>query len=390
MMENLFDFVFCCLSDEQKKQVSDALHNRAAVSVYDAQVNLVKQKHGYRCNKCGKEYPFLRLEYANTQAAPKVYAKPTGHLQKGKKAADVFCGSFYYAKNKRTLQKFERDLDGEFVQTDAIPVMNDVYQTIISRDGRYIATETFGGTITVIDTHTKQLIAKKARSKINGSFVFTDENKLLYFFEAAVRCWDFLKNEDEIIWHVPAQWTLSDDPKKQVRIVCSSAIHNEIENACSFVFRAGNTITYVVSFRNLEFTKVVQLPGAPVGCRLVFSEGTNQYTLSENGSINIYDSDFTLVEKIEAPAFHIVHDGGGVFPVTRHKTTQPDRTFISPDGKWLLLDYFNYVILMERENKEIRFCLYSYRGKVALHMGFADKDHIWYTWGDTTYIQEIK
>ncbi len=32
---------------------------------------------------------------------------------------------------------------------------------------------------------------------------------------------------------------------------------------------------------------------------------------------------------------------------------------------------------------------FSYTGKTAQHMGFVDNKHFWYTWGDTTYFQEI-
>ncbi len=388
MKKQLFDFVFCCLSAEQKQQVTDALRNNIPAPIYYAQANLVKEKHGYRCSKCGKEYPFLQLECENAQLDPRAYAKPTGFLQKGKKSADVFCGSFYYAKNKKALQKYEMNLDGAFVQTDSIPVMNDVYHTILSQDGRYIATETFGGTIAVIDTHSKQPVAKKSGRKINGSFIFTDDNKLLYFFEEAVRCWNFLEKEDRILWRVPEQWKRSDNPKKTIRIVCGNVIYNRIERACIFALGAGDT-TYVVFFCDLELTKVVPLPRYSSVSKLVFSQGTNQYTRSEDGNVIIYDAYLRIVEKFAAPVFHIIHDGGGAFPVTRHKTTQPDRTFLSPDGKWLLLDYFNYVILMRHEDKEIRFCLFSYVGKVAQHMGFVDCTHFWYTWGDTTYIQQI-
>ena len=104
----------------------------------------------------------------------------------------------------------------------------------------------------------------------------------------------------------------------------------------------------------------------------------------------ILSSDFCVVERFLSPHIIKIHDGGGMFPVTRHVSEHPNRTFLSPDGKWLLLDYFNSIILMRHENKEIHFCLYSHTGKVAQHMGFLDCNHFWYTWGDTTYIQKIE
>ncbi len=387
MKNELFDFVFCCVTEEQEKLVIDGQCKNMPVPIYRAQENLVKEKHGYRCSKCGREYPFLQLEYENARIDPRSFAKSTGFLQKGKKAADIFCGSFYYAKNKKTLQKYERNPDGIFQQTDAIPVMNDTYHGILSRDGRYIATETFGGTICVIDVDAKQSIAKKSGRSINGSFIFTDENQLLYFYRDSVRCWDFTNDEERTLWLAPDSCK-QENLKNQIHIVCRNVFYNTAEGACVFALDTGNA-TYAVFFRNLAFLEEVQLPKSPTGCKLVFSEGTNWYTLSEEGSVRIYDANFCVVDEFTAPVFHIIHDGGGAFPITRHKNTQPDRTFISPDGKWLLLDYFNYVILMRNEDRKIQFCLFSYVGKVAQHMGFVDCERFWYTWGDTTYIQQI-
>lgn len=384
MVNQLFDFVFCCLSEDQKEQIS----RNIPADIYHAQMNLVQEKHGYRCTKCGKVYPFLRLDYENTLTDPKAYAKPSGRVLKGKKAADVFCGSFYYAKNKKTMQKYQLDPSGAFVQTDAIPVMDDVYLTIISRDGRFLATETFGGTISIIDVQTRQTVAKKTGRKIRDAFIFDEQNRLLYFFDAAVRCWDFSEQEEKVLWQVPDAWKLGEDPPKRIPVVCRNVTYNASEQACIFTFGAGSRI-YAVFFQNSEVRKTVPLPCAPVHCELIYSEGANQYTLCEKGCVKVYDPDFSLVEKLPAPVFRIIHDGGGVFPITRHETSQPGRTFLSPDGKWLLLDYFNYLILMGREDRKIRFCLYSYAGKVTRQMGFVDCEHIWYTWGDTTYIQQI-
>ncbi len=38
---------------------------------------------------------------------------------------------------------------------------------------------------------------------------------------------------------------------------------------------------------------------------------------------------------------------------------------------------------------KIHFCLFSYTGKAVQKMGVIDNSHFWYTFGDTTYIQEI-
>lgn len=386
MTKELFDFVFCCLSQEQQRQIEIALKNNTPTPVYHAQENLVKEKTEYRCKKCGKSYPFLQLNYRNTPIDPKKFAKPAGNLYKGRKAAVVFCDRYYYAQNKKSLLKFEVDSDRNIRQTDSIPTMGEVYHTILSQDEKYIATETFGGTLEIIDTHTKLPVAKKQKTPINGAFIFTYDHKLLYFFEDAIRCWDFLDNKDMIVFNIPEQQKLHFGYTK---IVCDNILYNVRTQTYLFEFN-GRENTYVVAIKNLTLEQELLLPAAPTLSKLVYSEEQNQYTLTKKGCVVMYDSDFRVKESFTPP--HIIknHDGGGLFPITCHKSQHPNRTFLSPDGKWLLLDYFNSIILMRREDKEINFCLYSHTGKTAKNMGFVDSNHFWYTWGDTTYIQQIE
>ena len=42
--KDLFDFVFCCLSQEQQSQLEIALNNNIPTPVYQAQENLIKEK----------------------------------------------------------------------------------------------------------------------------------------------------------------------------------------------------------------------------------------------------------------------------------------------------------------------------------------------------------
>lgn len=388
MMKKLFDFVFCCLSQEQQEMLYTAAENHNPRAVYDAQQSLVREKHGYRCSICGKFYPYIELDYRNTRVDPRKHIKVKGTLRKGKKTAVVFNEQYYYAQNKKTLLKFEADSDGIFKENNMIPIMGEVYHTIVSSDEKYIATETFGGTIAVIDLNSKQYIARKRQTKINGNFIFTKNDKILYFYKGSIRLWDFCKDEEESVWSVPAEWKNCEDPQRQIHIVCSNIIYNRNEQTYLFAYDAREK-TYVVVLKDLQLKQVVELPGKPANCKLVFEDNPNQYTLPTNGNVIIYDSDFRIVETIASPYIVEYHDGGGVFPVTRHVTQNPNRVFLSPDGKWLLLDYFTMVVLMRHENLGIEYCLYSYTGKVAQHMGFVDNNHFWYTWGDTTYIQEI-
>lgn len=388
MVRKLFDFVFCCLSQEQQEMVYTAAENHNPRSVYDAQQNLLREKHGYRCGICGRFYPYIELDYQDARIDPRKYAKAAGTLRKGKKAAVVFNGQHYYAQNKKTLLKYEAGSDGVYKETDMIPIMGEVYHTIVSGDEEYIATETFGGTIAVLDVNTKQYIAKKRQTKINGKFIFTQDNRLLFFYKDNIILWDFCNNVEQLIWSVPTEWKKCEDPRKQIHIVCANIIHNRNEQTYLFVCDAREQ-TYVVALKDLQLKHVVELPGIPANSKLVFEENLNQYTLPTSNNVIIYDSDFRIVETIAPPQIVKNHDGGGMFPVTRHVTKNPNRVFLSPDGKWLMLDYFTSVILMRHEGLSIEYCLYSYTGKVAQHMGFIDNNHFWYTWGDTTYIQKI-
>lgn len=383
---DLFDFVFCCLTQEQQSQLEIALENNIPAPVHQAQENLVKEKSGYRCNKCGRFYPFLQLDYRNTLIDPKKYAKPTGNLYKGKKAAVVFSDHGYYAKNKKTLLKFEVDAEHNIRQTDTIPVMGGVCYTILSQDEKYIATATFPGTVEIIDTYTKQPVAKKQKTKNCGAFIFTHDHKVLYFFKDAIRCWDFLNHRDVIVWNIPEQQKLHFGYPK---MVCDNILYNNRNQSYIFEFN-GRKNTYVVAIKDMALEQEFLLPPAPTLSKLVYSKELDQYTLSTKDFVIIYDSNFCAVEKFSPP--HIIRnlDGGGMFPVIRYKDDHPTRTILSPDGKWLLLDYSRTVILMKREGYEITFCLFSYTGKVAQHMGFVDCNHFWYTWGDTTYIQQIE
>lgn len=389
MIHKLFDFVFCCLSEEQKKTIGFAMENRDSKPVYYAQQNLLREKHGYRCSICGRFYPYIELDYQDTRIDPRKYAKAAGTLRKGKKAAAVFNGLHYYATNKKTLLKFEADSDGAFQEIDTIPIMGEVCHIIASGDEKYIATETFGGTVAVLDVYSKQYIAKRRQTKINGNFIFTQDNRILFFHKGNITLWDFCKDTEQVVWSIPAQWRNCEDPQKQMHIVCANMIYNRNEQTYLFVCDAREK-TYVVVLKDMQLKQVVELPGKPASSKLVFEDNLNQYTLPTNDNVMIYDSDFHILETIVPPYIVKNHDGGGMFPVTRHVIKNPNRVFLSPDGKWLLLDYFTSVILMRHEGFSIEYCLYSYTGKVAQHMGFVDNDHFWYTWGGSTYIQEIE
>ncbi len=380
MSEQMRDDLFCCLSPQQQEDIRQAIANKEYGMVYQYQENLRKEKTGYRCTGCGAFYPFLQIEDGDELKDPEAFSRPVGKQSKYKKVAEVFCGDHYYAQSKKMLLRFELNTARNAQPTDAIPLMGEVYHIIASPDEQYIATETIKGTIAVTDTRTKKVIAPKRRCSINGAFAFTHDNKLVYFWENAIRCWDFLENQEQIIWMVPDEW--------KSRAVCSNVIFCASEQMHVFQLSAGNS-TYIVVIRHTVPEQVVRLPAVRVLCELVYHEKQHQYTLVYEDGVMVYDAHFHEVEMFAYPTFTQISDGGGFFPVTRMAKLGPHRAFLSPDGKWVLLDYFNELILLKHPDNEIRFCLFSYTGRTATRMGFLDEQHFWYTWGDMTYVQEL-
>ena len=389
LMKRMFNFLFCCMSEEEQEMVYTAAINRNPRAVYEAQKNFLREKHGYRCSICGKFYPYIGIDYENAQVDLKKYAKIKGTLRKGKKAAVIFGKEFYYAKNKKTLLKFEADFTGVFQETDVIPVMTDVCSCAISDDRKYIITVTLGSTIEIIDTSTKERIARKKRTPINGKCIFTKDNRVLYFLQNNIRLWDFHKNTDLVVWTAPKEWKQGEGPSRRVNIVCMNHFYNSREKAYFFVL-AGIDATYAVSVKDMEVERIIQLPMVPVYHDLVFEETLNRYTLPTTDHVIVYDSDFQVMETFVPPCIVNHHDGGGVFPVSRHSTRCPNYVHLSPDGKWLLLYYSGSVVLMRHEDLSVKFCLCSDTGKRVTQTGFVDCNHFWYTRGDTTYIQEIE
>ena len=67
LVKRIFDFLFCCISEEEREMVYTAAINHNSRAVYEAQKNLLREKHGYRCSICGKFYPYIEIDYENAQ-----------------------------------------------------------------------------------------------------------------------------------------------------------------------------------------------------------------------------------------------------------------------------------------------------------------------------------
>ena len=378
-------FLYCCLSPAQQEKLAEDLAQKQYRTPYLLQENLTKEKTGYRCRVCGKFYPFLQIEYRDSLTDPKAVSRTTGGVSKFKKAALSFFPGHYYTQKGKTFLKFEPDAAENIHPVHEIPIMGGVYHTILSPDERFIATETFSGTIAVTDLLTKQALGKKQKRSINGAFSFTPGNCLLYFFGGAIRCWDFAENTDRVLWTVPEAWkTVSPG----ARVVCSNVIYNRKEKTHWFQLWAGNT-SYAVIIKDFAPVRVVPLPEAPALRKLVYNESQDLYTLPCRDGIAVLDSLGQLIEILPCPRLLSISDGGGRFPIVRHMPAGPRRAFLSPDGAWMLLDYFTALILMKQQDASIQFCQYSATGKTAGNMGFTDCRHFWYAWGDTTYVQEL-
>ena len=380
------DYLFCCRSAGELETVRQEVEQGQYGEVYRLQSNLQKEKTGYRCGDCGKLYPFLSICHHGECLDPKTLSRPPGRRLKYKKASDVFRGDHYYATNKKSLLRFDIGADGNARQTDEIPIMGGVYQVDVSPDEHYIATETFGHTLAVIDGKTKETVAKKRNCKLNGAFRFDGGNRLLYYMDGAIRCWDFLEDRERVLWQVPEGWAYREGVEHSYAVTCSTVLRPDRER---LVFQIHGSVNRAVVLKNLDVQGVYPLADSWVLSRLAHAPGLDQYTLADLERVYVYDSEFRLTDIFAYPVLRIYQDGGAMFPVTYFEKNLMRHAYLSPDGNWVLLDFFQYIALMERQTGKLRYCVYSDNGGASCFMGFLDETHIWYNWGNSTYIMEL-
>ena len=95
----MFDYVFCCMPEEAQQALRSP--NANLEYVRRMQENLTKEKHGYRCSKCGRFIPAVQLLFRDMAEDGQLYARLPRKAYRYRKAADVFCGSHYYAKKQQ-------------------------------------------------------------------------------------------------------------------------------------------------------------------------------------------------------------------------------------------------------------------------------------------------
>ena len=369
----------CCRAGAE---IAEAENDHRAA--HRMQSNLVKEKTGWRCSTCGKFYPALEIEHNGTRYDPKSISKPLGRLLKFKKAASIFRGDHYYATNKKTLLKYTIDEMGNGTLTEEIPIMGDVCYVEVSPDGRSIATETFSGTAAVIDAEHRQTLAKRRGLCASGHFCFVGADKLVYFKpDDGIWCWDFRLNQEFPLWRPTAQWREG----KERPLVCRKVLQLEPDR---MVFQLGiSNRNYAVELRGLNPVREVRLADSYAVSSLTHMPDPERYTLPVDGKILVYDGEFRLVDEFAYPVIREALDGGGVFAIEVFVGSYPHAAALSPNGMWVLFNYFTKLILMERNTGALRYCVYSYKGTTSAGSGFWDDNHIWYSWADSRYIMEI-
>ena len=376
--------LYCCLSREQEAQLREALDHGQGQTVALLQQNLVNDRNGCRCTICGKHYPSKRIYYQGEPIALSRLASIRGKTGKGKKKAVAFFGDHYYAHNKKTLLRFELSEDGMTRQTDEIPVVGYVCHTLVSDDEKYIATETIQGTLSIIDASSKQMIARKTRRSPHGNFAFASDHELIFFFQETIRCWNFIENRETVIWQAPKAWKVAPNP---VHVGCIRVICNRRKNSYLFQCCAGQK-NYAVFIRNRTFDSAREIPSNSWHNKLMYVQEQEVYTLGVGERILLLDEQCQVREIRACPQMQEISFVGGDFAFLQYTNQWLERVFMSPDGKWFLLGYFQYAILMNREDGRI-YGFVDSAGSGILDMGFVDDRRFWYAMGDTTYIQDL-
>ncbi len=367
--------LFCCLSEN--------LQTGDPKQIYQHQENLLKEKEGFRCSKCGGWYPFLQIRYNEQWIAPDALHNAKETICKHKKAAVFFYGDHYYAQSKKVLQKFERDETQQMQLTAEIPLRGEVCHLCLSQGERFLATETLQGAITVVDACSGEIAGRKTKCNANGAFGFMSEQELIYFSGGTIRCWNFRSRKETILWQ------FAEDVDIAGTVQCSTALVHAQERTAVFQC-AAETGDFAVVIRDGKPGKIARLPEVPVLHRMVYMDALRRYTLPGTDRIYILDEAFQIEAELPCPELVKISDGGGCFPVTRFVDSAPQRAFLSPDGAWVLLDYFTTIVWMHRSTGALKGCRYSHTGQTATAMGFVDRTHCWYTWGNATFVQEMK
>lgn len=375
----------CCRTQKELEALEKEIEHGEHSGEYRVQSNLVREKTGFRCSICGTFYPMLEIHHGGETIDPRSIPKPLGPQRKFRKAADIFRGDHYYARSKKNLLRFDIDSGANAELTGEVPIMAQSAYLTVSADGRYAAAENFSGTLAVADLLTGEIIAKKRNFGGGATSRFLDHDSLICFrHDDGLYRWNFREDRQTLLWKPPAQWREAD---QRTIVTCHHVLEPE-PGLLVFHLRAGGE-NHGLILDGLTPREPIRLPRCWAVSGLTDSPGPERYTLAAGDLVLVYDRDFTLVDQFPYPVLVTRSDGGGLFPISTFTGNPPRAVQLSPSGKWALLDYHTELLLMDRENGTVRWCLHSHTATTTNGGGFLDDHRFWYTWADSTYIMEI-
>ena len=376
------ELLTCCRTDEELEQLRLDVEAGDHRAKYRIQSNLVAEKNGFRCTTCGRLYPMVEVRHNGRNCDVKALSRPLGRRLKYKKASAVFRGDHYYATNKKTLLRFRIDDAGNGILADETPIMGQTEYVSVSPDGRYIATQTFGGTVAVIDSATKETIRKRRSMDTNGTLRFIGRDRLVYYqHDEGLFCWNFREDQQTLLWQAPAQWR---EPNQRPTVTCHNVLEPQ-EGRLVFQLTAG-IWNFALILDGLTPRPPLRLPDTRMLSHLCSFPGG--YTLPLKDRILVYNEEFLLIDEFGYPKLITRLDGGGLFPIDTFDSHVPHHVHLSPNGRWALLDFHTELMLMDLETDEVRFFLWNH-GTTSNGGGFLDDHRLWYTWADSTYIMDI-
>lgn len=181
---------------------------------------------------------------------------------------------------------------------------------------------------------------------------------------------------------------ICDNIKNDKIIVCKSLIYNiNTEKYVLELWMDGRTIVAESNLQTIE--KKLEFAGGSANSNILYEHNSKIYSIPCKDDGMICNEQFAEVERFDYPCLLKYINPAGWAPISYFENSNPDHIYVSPDGKWLLLDYFVSIVLLRRKDDKVVAFLADDKGKTFGSMGFVDADTIWYSWGDTTYIQKM-
>ena len=375
------ELLTCCRTDAELEQMRLDEQANDFKAIRRCQSNLVAEKPGFRCTTCGRLYPILEAHYKGRPIDLKALSRPLGRRLKLPKAALVFRGDHYYAVCRKSLLRYDLDPGGNAVLTEEIPIMGQVWYAAVSPSGRYIATETGGGTAAIVDAVTKETLLKRKNLCAGDTLRFADEETLLYFRrDEGLFCWRFQEEREDRLWQPPQNWLAPD----QQAVTCHGVLETEPGRLVFQLSSCAGDFALVTA--EGQAVELVPLPKMPTLAEMTWHAG--RYVLPQADRVLVLDREFRLVDTFPFPEKITRNDGGGVFPIDTFTEYPPQRVHLSADGKWVFVDHGTMLLLLDREADAVRYAVWSNNFTSGTKNGILSDGRIWYNWAASTYIME--